>query len=112
MPIDKVTSLSNRTIEAYHSRTSGIRTEDYQQNEEKLTSDETNLKKTVQAANELLEPTQVHIQFELHEKLDEYYVKVINTKTDEIIKEIPTKKWLDFYAAMVEFMGFLVDRSI
>lgn len=111
MPIDKVTSLTNRTIETFHLKTSGIRTEGFLY-EVKLSSNEANLKKTVQAANKLLEPTQVHIQFELHEKLNEYYVKVINNETDEVIREIPSKEWLDFYAAMAEFMGFLVDKSI
>lgn len=112
MPIDKVTPLTSRMIEAFTQVTSGIRTEDFQQAVEKLNSNEADLHKTIQAANKLLEPTQVHIEFELHEKLNEYYVKVINNKTDEVIKEIPSKEWLDFYAAMAEFMGFLVDKSI
>ncbi|UOY86937.1 flagellar protein FlaG [Bacillus glycinifermentans] len=69
------------------------------------------LERTVQGANKLLEPSQVHLQFELHEKLGEYYVKVVDDKTDEVIREIPPKQWLDFYAAMAEFMGLIVDKS-
>ncbi|MFT0801502.1 flagellar protein FlaG [Bacillus swezeyi] len=69
------------------------------------------LEKTVQGANNLLEPSQVHLQFELHEKLGEYYVQVVDNHTEEIIREIPPKEWLDFYAAMAEFMGLIVDKT-
>ena len=53
-----------------------------------------------------------HIQFKLHEDLNEYYVTVVNPETNEVIKEIPPKKMLDMYVAMVEFMGSLVDEKI
>lgn len=52
------------------------------------------------------------IKFELHDKLDRYYVSVIDKNTDEVIKEIPPKKMLDMYAAMAEFMGFIVDEKV
>ncbi|MDA7025530.1 flagellar protein FlaG [Bacillus sp. CLL-7-23] len=69
------------------------------------------LEKTVQGANKLMEPSQVHLKFELHEKLGEYYVKVVDNQTEEVVREIPPKHWLDFYAAMAEFMGLIVDKS-
>lgn len=58
-----------------------------------------------------LEPSQVHLKFELHDKLNEYYVKVIEDSTNEVIREIPPKRWLDFYAAMTEFLGLFVDEK-
>ncbi|MBL3647926.1 flagellar protein FlaG [Bacillus sp. RHFS10] len=61
--------------------------------------------------NKRLEPSQVHLKFELHEKLNEYYVKVIEDSTNEVIREIPPKQWLDFYAAMTEFLGLFVDEK-
>ncbi|KGP73568.1 flagellar protein FlaG [Pontibacillus yanchengensis] len=66
----------------------------------------------VKSLNDFLEPTSSEVRFEFHDKLEEYYVTVVNKDTDEIIKEIPPKKMLDVYAAMAEFMGFLVDRKI
>ncbi|WP_079710780.1 flagellar protein FlaG [Paraliobacillus ryukyuensis] len=66
----------------------------------------------VEALNEFLEPTHTSIKFELHDKLDKYYVTVVDSDTDELIKEIPPKKLLDVYAAMAEFMGFIVDEKI
>ncbi|ENH98417.1 flagellar protein FlaG [Gracilibacillus halophilus YIM-C55.5] len=66
----------------------------------------------VDGLNSFLEPTFTNIQYEYHEKLDDYYVQVINQETDEVIKEIPPKKLLDVYAAMAEMMGFIVDEKI
>lgn len=66
----------------------------------------------VDKMNSFLEPTRRNLKFELHEKLDKYYVSVIDSSTNEVIKEIPPKKMLDMYAEMAEFMGILVDRKI
>lgn len=62
--------------------------------------------------NDFLEPVRRHLKFELHEELGEYYVKVINPEDDEVIREIPPEKILDMYAAMIGFMGLLVDEKV
>lgn len=71
----------------------------------------TDLAEMVEGMNKFLEPSQVHLKFELHDKLNEYYVKVIEDSTNEVIREIPPKRWLDFYAAMTEFLGLFVDEK-
>ncbi|MBF0705140.1 flagellar protein FlaG [Alkalihalobacillus hwajinpoensis] len=62
--------------------------------------------------NTYLEPTKTSLKFQLHDKLNEYYVQIIDTQTDEVIKEIPSKKFLDRYAATTELLGFMVDQKI
>lgn len=66
----------------------------------------------VSQLNETVEPLRTNLKFELHDKLGDYYVKVVNRETDEVIREIPPEKMLDMHAAMAEFMGFLVDETI
>ncbi|MGP4073872.1 flagellar protein FlaG [Piscibacillus sp. B03] len=66
----------------------------------------------VEGLNDFLEPMNTSVQFEFHDKLDRYYVSVVDRETDEVVKEIPPKKLLDVYAAMAEFMGFIVDERI
>ncbi|GEL78703.1 flagellar protein FlaG [Tenuibacillus multivorans] len=66
----------------------------------------------VEGLNEFLEPVDTSLKYELHDKLDRYYVTVVDQNTDEVIKEIPPKKLLDVYAAMAEFMGLIVDEKI
>lgn len=67
------------------------------------------IKDKVEGMNEFLIPTPTEIKFKLHEKLDVYFVQVIDTNTDAVLKEIPNKKFLDMYASMAELMGLIVD---
>ena len=66
----------------------------------------------VEGMNEFLEPTSTAVKFQLHEELNEYYIQVIDSKTNEVLKEIPNKKFLDMYASMTEMMGFMVDEQL
>lgn len=70
------------------------------------------LENLVSGLNDFLTPVYTSLKFELHEKLDEYYVTVIDDSTKEVIKEIPPKKLLDMYAAMLEHMGIIVDERV
>lgn len=70
------------------------------------------VKEAVEGLNKFLEPSYTSIQFQYHEKLNEYYVKVVDQTTNETIREIPSKKLLDIYAAMTEFVGIMVDEKI
>ncbi|PLT31073.1 flagellar protein FlaG [Peribacillus deserti] len=66
----------------------------------------------VESLNKFLNPTQTALKFEFHEKLHEYYVTIVDSNTNELIKEIPPKKMLDLYAQMTEFLGIMVDKKI
>ncbi|WP_042142658.1 flagellar protein FlaG [Paucisalibacillus sp. EB02] len=70
------------------------------------------IKSAVDHLNDFIEPLRTNLKFEFHEELNEYYVTVVNPNTNEVIKEIPSKKILDMYAAMGEYMGFLIDKKI
>jgi flagellar protein FlaG len=66
----------------------------------------------IDGINEFLQPSNTSLKFELHEKLNEYYVTIVDDITHEVVKEIPSKKMLDMYAAMTEFVGLMVDKKI
>jgi flagellar protein FlaG len=70
------------------------------------------LEEVVKGLNEFLQPSHTSIKFELHDELQEYYVQIIDERTDEVIREIPPKKLLDMYAVMMEFVGLIVDKKI
>lgn len=65
----------------------------------------------VAVMNEFLQPTETNVKFQLHEKLEVYYVQVIDTKTDEVLREIPNRKFLDMYASMAEIAGMMIDEK-
>lgn len=70
------------------------------------------LEKVINAMNEMLKPLLTSSKFVLHEKLNDYYVQIVDEVTQEVIKEIPNKKFLDMYADMIDFMGIFVDKKI
>ncbi|WP_338778550.1 flagellar protein FlaG [Metabacillus sp. FJAT-52054] len=69
------------------------------------------LEKIVESLNEFMAPANTHTEFVLHEKLNEYYVTVVDDVTREVVREIPNKKVLDMYAAMTEFVGLFIDEK-
>jgi flagellar protein FlaG len=70
------------------------------------------LEKVIGAMNELIKPSHTSSKFVLHEKLNDYYVQIVDEVTQEVVKEIPNKKFLDMYAEMIDFMGIFVDKKI
>jgi flagellar protein FlaG len=54
--------------------------------------------------------TRPQMEFSIHEKTKEIMVKVINSDTKEVIREIPQEKILDMVAKMWEMAGILVDE--
>ena len=69
------------------------------------------LEKNVEAINKWLEANSTHLKFQLHDKLNEFYVQVVNNLTNEIVREIPQKKMLDIVAKMYEMNGLLLDEK-
>ncbi|WP_432775374.1 flagellar protein FlaG [Brevibacillus gelatini] len=61
--------------------------------------------------NQWLKTTSSHVKFTLHEEMNEYYVQIINDQTNEVIREIPSKKMMDIAAKMHEMIGLLVDEK-
>lgn len=79
---------------------------------EEKSLDKGQVKEMVEAMNQFMEPTHSALKFEYHEKLEEYYVTIINSDTNEVIKEVPPKKMLDMYASMAELLGIIVDKRL
>lgn len=69
------------------------------------------LEKAVEGINQMLEISRTHLKFTLHEELQEYYIQIIEDRTQEVIKEIPPKKLLDIVAAIWKLAGILVDEK-
>jgi flagellar protein FlaG len=72
-------------------------------------------KKVEEVTNKLNEFLEIHnrsLKFILHEGLNQYYVQVIDSDTNEVIREIPPKKLLDAFYTMQKFLGMIVDEKI
>ncbi|MDG5786660.1 flagellar protein FlaG [Evansella sp. AB-P1] len=70
------------------------------------------LDNAVEAMNDLSVFRHTSLKFEQHEVLDRTMVKVIDQTTDEVVKEIPPKEFLDMISSMLEFAGIIIDEKI
>ncbi|WP_284139270.1 MULTISPECIES: flagellar protein FlaG [unclassified Virgibacillus] len=107
-------SLSNEGIkysEPIRTVSQGLREKDNVLQENHVANQE-EVEMVVSKLNEFVQPLRTDLKFQLHEKLNEYYVEVVDPITKEVVKEIPPKKFLDMYAAMAEYMGILIDEKI
>lgn len=70
------------------------------------------VKKMTESLNEFLETTSTKLRYEFHEKLEKYYVTIVDSETEQVVREIPNKKLMDMYASMLDFIGVLIDKKI
>ena len=64
----------------------------------------------IQRANKAIMGGNRRFEFSIHEESNEIVVKVFNSDTDELIKEIPNEKILDMVAKICEMAGVFVDE--
>ncbi|MCS1393874.1 flagellar protein FlaG [Lysinibacillus boronitolerans] len=70
------------------------------------------VQEVVDKMNKMLEVNQSAAKFKYHEGLERYYVTVVDSATDEVLKEIPPKKLLDAFYEMQKLFGMIVDEKI
>lgn len=68
------------------------------------------LVKAVNKANYTFEVKNRSLRFKIHERLNEVIVQVVDSETEEVIREIPPEKLLDMFVNMLELAGLLVDE--
>ena len=66
----------------------------------------------VDKANESFKPFDRRFEISMHDKIKAVMIKVIDARTDEVIREIPSEKMLDMVSNMMELAGILVDKRI
>jgi len=82
-----------------------VKTEEHAVSKEKL-------QQAVDSVNEFLQLNHSASKFVFHEGLDRYFVQVVDTETEEVVKEIPPKKLLDAFYEMQKLVGMIVDEKI
>ncbi len=80
--------------------------------DEKTSIDEGKILETIEKANDAKVFQRTKLKFSIHDETKEIMVKVIDEKTDEIIREIPPEKILDMVGHMWELAGILVDKKV
>lgn len=70
------------------------------------------LEQAIDTVNEFLHISHSSSKFVLHDGLDRYFVQLVDTQTEEVVKEIPPKKLLDAFYEMQKLLGMIVDEKI
>ena len=80
----------------------------------KQTDELAKLHRVTAAMNQFVDAldTDTHIQFKLHQKTNELMVQIVDQKTDKVIREYPTKEFLDTIAAIRTYVGLMLDKKI
>lgn len=64
----------------------------------------------IERANAAISVANKKFEYSIHEKTKEIMIKVIDSNTNKVIREIPPEKILDMVAKMWEMAGLLVDE--
>lgn len=64
----------------------------------------------IEKANKAIQGGNRRFEFSIHEETNQIMIKVFDSETDELIKEIPNEKILDMVAKICEMAGILVDE--
>lgn len=80
----------------------------YDEAEEKITMEQ--LEKAVNKANEHILGVNAQFQYRIHEGTDRIMVKLIDTESHDVIREIPPEKMLDLVAEIWKRVGLVIDN--
>ena len=75
------------------------------------TVSEKEVRKAVEKLNVLFEDKSTHVQYEVYGKFHNITIRIIDDKTDQVIKEIPPKKLIDMVDKLCQMAGILVDEK-
>ncbi|WP_166805863.1 flagellar protein FlaG [Jeotgalibacillus sp. R-1-5s-1] len=69
------------------------------------------IQRQVDQTNKLFEVNYTTVKFNVHEETERLMIKVVDKKTEEVVREIPSEEFLDMVSRMVEYMGFMIDEK-
>lgn len=69
------------------------------------------LEELASEANNALEAVNTQIVFQVHERTGRPLIKLVESASQEVIREIPAEKMLDVLAGIWEWAGLIVDRK-
>jgi len=69
------------------------------------------LQQTLRDMQRLSEAFNTHLSFSVNQKLDSIIVKVVDSQTDKVVREIPPAELQHVYEAIRETIGLLFDRK-
>ncbi|MFC0212901.1 flagellar protein FlaG [Paenibacillus chartarius] len=72
---------------------------------------EEDVKRAIEKANRAIMGPPKKFEYSVHESTGNIVVKVINSETNEVLKELPPEKLLDIVDGIVESAGVIIDEK-
>lgn len=69
------------------------------------------LDKAITKLNKFLEDDNAYAEYKVHERFGDIMIKIIDSKTKDVIMEVPPKKILDMVAKLCEMAGVVFDKK-
>lgn len=69
------------------------------------------IEQAVSKVNEHLLGVNAHFQYRIHEGTERIMIKLVDTETNNVIKEIPPEKMLDVVAEIWKRVGLIIDKQ-
>ena len=66
---------------------------------------------TVKSMNGLMELMTADLRFSIHQKTNRLMVQLVSEKDQKVLREYPSKEFLDMIANIREFVGVLTDKK-
>jgi len=73
---------------------------------------ENQISEAVRRANRSLEWAKRHFEYSFHDKTNTFVVRVYDSESEELIREIPPERILDLVARLWEIAGLIVDERV
>lgn len=70
-----------------------------------------NIEQILDTLNSAAKTVNERVSFSFHEETQRVIMKVMDSDTNEVVREIPPKEMIRFLEKMHEFIGMLVDES-
>jgi flagellar protein FlaG len=111
LPLKLSTGTSGTTAGVYNNEVSELLQNRTVQkvNQENITVK--NAKDAADEANKIMNENQTHLKFEIYGRFKDIVVQVLDDDTNEVIKEVPSKKILDMVEKFCEMSGFFMDEK-
>ncbi len=89
-----------------------VKVHEREDEQKKPQNDERATEKAVDLLNRTMESYNTELRFTMHKESGEYLVRIINTRDNTVIREIPPERVLEMVAYFKEMLGLVVDKFI
>ncbi len=111
-PVDSIVIQLNNSKSANHPSADKFITEQSNTVRINLDINEDTIIRAVEHVNQGFMLENKRMEYDFQDETNTVIIRIIDTETDEIIKQIPSQKLLDYAAGLMEYIGLSLDTKV